>query len=156
DWDACSAYGNCDQISDNGWGRGPQPVINVTWDDANRYVSWLSRITGKHYRLLSEAEYEYAARAGTSTAYPWGNDIGKNQANCNGCGSMWDNKQPAPVGSFASNDFGLYDMVGNVGQWVEDCFHPNYEGAPTNGSAWTTGDCRRRVVRGGSWTDDPR
>lgn len=156
DWDACAAYGDCDpQISDNGWGRGSRPVINVTWEDARRYVDWLSRMTGKQYRLLSESEYEYAARAGSSTAYPWGNEIGKNNANCNGCGSKWDNTNPAPVGSFASNAFGLGDMVGNVSQWVEDCYHASYQDAPTDGSAWTT-DCSRRVIRGGSWTDNPR
>jgi formylglycine-generating enzyme required for sulfatase activity len=95
-------------------------VINVSWDDAKAYVAWLSKKTGKDYRLLTEAEYEYATRAGTQTAYPWGNDIGKNNANCDGCGSQWDNEQTAPVGSFAPNSFGLYDMVGNVWQWVED------------------------------------
>ena len=108
-------------------------------------------MTGKPYRLLTEAEYEYAARAGTQTAYPWGDDIGKNNANCNGCGSQWDNKQTAPVGSFAPNAFGLYDMVGNVWEWVEDCWHNNYDGAPADGSAWITGDCSTPVVRGGSW-----
>ena len=117
-------------------GRGRQPVINVTWDDAQRYVAWLSKMTGKPYRLLSEAEWEYAARAGTQTAYSWGDEIGKGNANCNGCGSQWDNKQTAPVGSFAPNAFGLYDMHGNVWEWVEDCFHDNYNGAPEDGSAW--------------------
>ena len=154
DWDACAAYGDCDpHITDGGFGRGQQPVINVTWDDAEHYAAWLSKMTGKTYRLLSEAEYEYAARAGTQTAYPWGDDIGKNNSNCNGCGSQWDLWQPAPVGSFAANRFGLFDMVGNVVEWVEDCFHNNYKGAPTNGSAWIEGgDCKRRVIRGGSWS----
>ena len=104
EWDTCAAYGDCNpNISDDGWGRGSQPVINVTWDDAQQYIGWLSRMTGKPYRLLSEAEYEYAARAGMQTAYPWGNDIGKGNADCNGCGSRWDARQPAPVGSFAPN-----------------------------------------------------
>jgi formylglycine-generating enzyme required for sulfatase activity len=116
-------------------------------------VAWLSRITGKEYRLLSEAEYEYAARAGTQTAYPWGDEIGKNNANCKGCGSQWDGEQTAPVGSFAANGFGLYDLVGNVYQWVEDCYHDS--GAPADGTAWTGGDCTGRVVRGGSWGDFP-
>jgi len=156
EWDACVANGSCLPTSDNGWGRGKQPTINVTWQDAQRYVAWLSKMTGKQYRLLSEAEYEYAARAGTQTAYPWGEEIGMGNANCNGCGSKWDDsKQPAPVGSFRPNGFGLYDMVGNVREWVEDCYHSNYEGAPTDGSAWTTA-CSRRVVRGGSWGDSPR
>ena len=130
-------------------------MINVSWDDAKAYVAWLSKKTGEDYRLLTEAEYEYATRAGTQTAYPWGNDIGKNNANCDGCGSQWDNEQTAPVGSFAPNSFGLYDMVGNVWQWVEDCYHQDYNGAPTDGSAWTTGDCDLRVVRGGSWVSNP-
>ena len=112
-------------------------MINVSWDDAKAYVAWLSKKTGKTYRLLTEAEYEYATRAGTQTAYPWGNDIGENNANCRGCGSQWDGKQTAPVGSFSPNGFGLYDMVGNVGQWTEDCYHDSYNGAPADGSAWT-------------------
>jgi formylglycine-generating enzyme required for sulfatase activity len=153
EWDACVAHGDCDpHISDSGWGRGQQPAINVIWNDAQTYVAWLSRITGKKYRLLSEAEYEYAARAGTQTAYPWGDEIGKNNANCGNCDSQWDGKQTAPVGSFAANGFGLYDMVGNVWEWTEDCYHNSYNGAPADGAAWTGGDCGGgRVVRGGSW-----
>ena len=124
--------------------------------DAQQYVAWISKLTGKPYRLLSEAEWEYAARAGTQTAYSWGDEIGKGNANCNGCGSQWDGRQTAPVGSFAPNAFGLYDMHGNVWEWVEDCYHDNYDGAPTDGSAWTAvGDCTYRVVRGGSWQDLP-
>src|SRR5262249_16523912 len=124
EWDNCVRFGDCDpRISDSGFGRGRQPVINVTWHDAQRYVSWLSRMTGKAYRLLSEAEYEYAARAGTQTVYPWGDQIGKGNADCYGCGSKWDYVQPAPVGSFAPNAFGLYDMVGNLYEWLEDCDH---------------------------------
>jgi formylglycine-generating enzyme required for sulfatase activity len=157
EWDACVQYGNCDpHISEHGWGRGRQPAINVSWDDAKTYVAWLSRITGKPYRLLSEAEWEYAARAGSPTAYPWGNEIGKGKANCDGCGSQWDSKQTAPIGSFPANAFGLYDMNGNVLEWVEDCYHPNYDEAPRNGSPWTTGDCGRHVTRGGSWEDEPK
>jgi formylglycine-generating enzyme required for sulfatase activity len=157
DWDACVAYGDCDpRVSDATFGRGRQPLINVTWDDAQRYVAWLSRTTGKPYRLLSEAEWEYAARAGTQTAYSWGDEIGKGNANCNGCGSQWDSNQPAPVGSFAPNQFGLYDMHGNVWEWVEDCVHNNYNRAPKDGSPWTAdGDCSSRVVRGGGWTSLP-
>jgi formylglycine-generating enzyme required for sulfatase activity len=107
------------------------------------------------YRLLSEAEYEYAARAGTQTVYPWGDEIGKNNANCGGCDSQWDGKQTAPVGSFAANGFGLYDMVGNVWEWTEDCYHDSYKGAPSVGAAWTGGNCSLRVVRGGSWNSSP-
>jgi formylglycine-generating enzyme required for sulfatase activity len=152
EWDACAASGDCDpHVSDSGFGRGLQPAINVNWNDAQRYVGWISKMTGKNYRLLSEAEYEYSARAGTQTVFPWGNAIGKNTANCIGCGSQWDGKQTAPAGSFVANKYGLHDMVGNVWEWVEDCFHDNYVGAPTDGSAWTDGDCHLRVVRGGSW-----
>ena len=111
---------------------------------------------GGSYRLLSEAEWEYVARAGTTTAYWWGNDIGRDRANCNGCGSRWDNRQTAPVGSFTANPFGLYDVHGNVYESVEDCWNRSYEGAPTDGSAWTSGDCGRRVLRGGSWYGYPR
>ena len=152
EWDACAARGDCiPHVDDHGWGRGRQPVINVSWDNAQRYVKWLSKITGKTYRLLTEAEYEYAARADTRTAYPWGDDIGNDHANCAGCGSRWDLAQAAPVGSFAPNKFGLYDMVGNVWEWVEDCLHEDYGGAPVDGSAWMTGDCSRHRLRGGSW-----
>jgi formylglycine-generating enzyme required for sulfatase activity len=157
EWDTCFTYGDCPEgISDGGWGRGQQPVINVTWDDAQRYVAWLSKMTGKSYRLLTEAEYEYATRAGTQTAYPWGDDIGKNNANCDGCGSKWDYRETAPVGSFKPNAFGLYDMVGNVFEWVEDCWHDNYNGAPTDDSAWIEGGtCGARVIRGGAWISLP-
>ena len=156
EWNACVAYGDCDQLSDGGFGRGQQPAINVTWNDAQRYVAWLSRMTGKPYRLLSEAEYEYAERAGTQTIYPWGDEIGQGNASCSACGTQWDGQKPAPVGSFAPNNFGLYDMVGNVWAPVEDCVHTNYTGAPENGSAWIEGgNCSGRVVRGGSWLDFP-
>jgi formylglycine-generating enzyme required for sulfatase activity len=156
EWDACIADGGCRDLNDSGWRRGRQPVINVSWDNAKAYVTWLVKKTGKPYRLLSEAEYEYAARAGTQTTYPWGNDIGKNNANCDGCGSRWGGGQTAPVGSFKPNAFGLSDMVGNVWEWVEDCYHDNYDGAPTDGSAWIKdGDCKNRVLRGGSWNDLP-
>ena len=136
---------------DEGWGRGRRPVINVSWKDAAAYAEWLSEQTGKRYRLPSEAEWEYAARAGTTTAYWWGNEIGQNRANCDGCGSQWDNKQTAPVGSFKPNAFGLYDTAGNVWEWVQDCWNENYAGAPTDGSAWEEGDCSQRVLRGGAW-----
>jgi formylglycine-generating enzyme required for sulfatase activity len=158
EWDACVTLGGCAyQPSDQGWGRGTRPVINVNWVDAHQFVAWLSTRTGKSYRLLSEAEWEYAARAGSDKSYSWGDEIGRNNANCNGCGSQWDNKQTAPVGSFALNKFGLHDMHGNVWEWVEDCWHPNYQGAPNDGSAWTArGNCEIRVVRGGSWSANPQ
>jgi formylglycine-generating enzyme required for sulfatase activity len=156
EWDACVSAGACVKASDNGWGRGNQPVINVSWDDAKEYVAWLSRITGKEYRLLSEAEWEYAARAGTTTAYSWGDEIGKGNANCDGCGSQWDKEQTAPVGSFKTNAFGLHDMHGNASEWVEDTWHASYEGAPADGTAWLQGGESWRVVRGGSWGGYPQ
>ncbi len=170
EWDTCARYGDCNtQVKDGGWGRGFNPVIYVSRDDAEQYVGWLSKITGKTYRLLTEAEYEYAARAGTQTRYPWGNDIkvnGRPMAVCNGCGTRWDNIQTAPVGWFPPNKFGLYDMVGNVWEWVEDCYHPGYEvsmhqgeiemSAPTDGSSWNTEECYTDVLRGGSFGDSPR
>ncbi len=130
EWDACVADGGCNSYKpqDQGWGRGRRPVVNVSWDDSTAYAAWLSRKTGKTYRLLTEAEWEYAARAATTTAYYWGNEIGKGNANCDGCGSKWDNDQTAPVGSFAANAFGLYDMAGNLWQWVQDCYHDSYNG----------------------------
>jgi len=161
DWDACAKSGGCNGYKPNDYGLADAnkvPVLNVNWDDAKAYVAWLTLVTGKSYRLLSEAEYEYAARASTTTAYPWGDDIGKNNADCNGCGSQWDNERPAPVGSFPPNKFGLYDMVGNVFEWVEDCWHANYTNAPKDGSPWLTesgGNCDTRVVRGGSWDVTP-
>jgi formylglycine-generating enzyme required for sulfatase activity len=156
DWDACVSVGGCPRISDSGFGRGSRPVINVTWDNAQQYVAWFSRMTGRQYRLLSEAEWEYAARAGTTTAYPWGEELGKGNANCAICDSKWDNEGPAPVGSFKPNTFGLYDTAGNVWEWVEDCYDDNYFGAPTDGSAWTPAGCSLRVLRGGSWSPSPQ
>lgn len=137
---------------DKGWGRGNRPVINVSWDDAVAYAQWASKETGKRVRLPTEAEWEYAARAGTTTAYWWGNNVGSGKANCDGCGSQWDNRQTAPVGSFAANPWELYDTAGNVWEWVQDCYYENYAGAPTDGSAWEDGKCESRVVRGGSWS----
>jgi formylglycine-generating enzyme required for sulfatase activity/DNA-binding winged helix-turn-helix (wHTH) protein len=156
DWDACAAYGDCDpNVSDSGRGRSRQPVINVDWYDAQRYVAWLSRSTGKAYRLLSESEWEYAARGGTQSAHSWGQDVGKGNANCIGCGTEWDGKQAAPAGSFPPNPFGLHDMEGNVWEWVEDCLHADYHGAPDDGTAWTDADCQTHVARGGAWLGGP-
>ena len=143
------------KVDDEGWGRGRRPVINVSWDDANEYAAWLSAETGKRYRLATEAEWEYAARAGSTTEYSWGNDIGSNRANCHNdyCGDRWD--YTAPAGSFSANAWGLHDMHGNVWEWVQDCWNDSYAGAPTDGGAWTSGKCGRRVIRGGSWLDVP-
>ena len=158
DWDACRRGGGCaHNPADRGWGRGTRPVINVSWEDAREYVGWLSRETGERYRLLSESEWEYVARGGTETRYHWGDAVGDNRANCRACGSRWDNEQTSPVGSFSANAFGVHDVHGNVWEWVEDCEHRHYAGAPTDGSAWTSGgNCSRRVLRGGSWNLIPR
>ena len=158
EWDACVSAGGCNAYrpDDAGWGRGDRPVINVSWEDAQSFVAWLSEVTGQAYLLSTEAEWEYAVRAGTQTNYSWGNDIGKSRANCWGCGSEWDNEMTAPTGSFGANAFGLHDMHGNVWEWVEDCWNWNYSGAPSDGSAWRSGDCSRRVLRGGTWLDGPK
>ena len=158
EWDACVADGGCGgyRPSDRGWGRGGRPVIHVNWKDARSYASWLSRQTGETYRLPSEAEWEYAARAETATKYSWGNEIGANRANCDNdhCGDQW--KYTAPVGSFSPNGFGLYDMHGNVWEWVEDCWNAGYAGAPSDGGARRSGDCAKRVLRGNGWGANPR
>jgi formylglycine-generating enzyme required for sulfatase activity len=142
------------------------PVVCVNWHDAQAYIAWLNtKLRGSSsgtaktdgpYRLPSEAEWEYAARAGTVTARWWGDSIGIGNANCNGCGSIWDNRQLAPVDSFSPNPFGLYGMLGNVWQWTEDCWNESYVGAPNGGAPWTTGDCGKRVLRGGSWSNLPK
>ena len=157
-WDACVLGGGCGgyRPDDFGWGRGTRPVILVSWEDAQEYVGWLSRQTGEAYRLLSESEWEYVVRAWTSTVYSWGNAIGSNRANCNGCGSQWDYRQTAPVGSFPANAYGVHDMHGNVYEWVEDCWNDSYAGAPSDGGAWRSGDCSERVLRDGSWSLIPR
>lgn len=152
-WDSCVAAGACPKVSDNKWGRKDRPVLDVNWYEAKRYVEWLSRVTKRQYRLLTEAEWEYSARAGTNTRYSWGDELGVGHANCNGCGSKWDNQRTAPVGSFSANNFGVHDMHGNVWEWVEDCWHGhrNFSGAPTDGSAWVNDGCERRVARGDSY-----
>ena len=150
EWDACVAAGGCKhRPGDQDWGRGRRPAINVSWDDAKEYVVWLSRKTGKTYRLLSEAEWEYAARAGTTTRYAFGDTISRSQTQCSV-------DKTVEVGSFPANKFGLHDMHGNVWEWVEDARHPNYQGAPEDGSVWPGGDTSLRVLRGGSWYNIPR
>ncbi|MEN8220784.1 MAG: SUMF1/EgtB/PvdO family nonheme iron enzyme [Pseudomonadota bacterium] len=141
--------------SDRGWGRGNRPVINVSWHDATAYAKWLSKQTGKKYRLPTEAEWEYAARAGTETKYWWGNKIGSNKANCDGCGSRWDDKQTAPVGSFEANPFGIYDTVGNVWEWTQDIYSSDIYSSYSDDRIYidptgpSTGSLR--VIRGGCW-----
>jgi formylglycine-generating enzyme required for sulfatase activity len=135
-----------------------RPVVCVNWDDATAYAAWLSRITGRHYRLLSEAEWEYAARAWTETRYWWGDHLPPGRAACDGCGSLWDLRRAAPVGRLPANGFGLHDVHGNVWEWVEDCWHENYVGAPIDGRAWEgdeDGGCERRMMRGGSSVTQP-
>ena len=139
---------------DNGWGRGDRPVVNVSWQDADAYVRWLSEQTGSRYRLPSEAEWEFAAHAGSDSRFWWGNDVGEGHANCFDCGSEWSGRMTAPVGSFAASAFRVQDMAGNVMEWVQDCYLPDYSAAPADGSAVSGGDCSRRVVRGGAY-DSP-
>ncbi|RTE65527.1 hypothetical protein EH243_11335 [Amphritea opalescens] len=138
---------------DEGWGRGNRPVINVSWKDAKAYVQWLALLTGQPYRLPTEAEWEYAARADTDTNYWWGDEFEPQRAVCGECGTEWDGKKTAPVASFPPNSWGIHDMSGNVDEWVEDCYQDSYFGAPTDGSAMIDGDCDFRVMRGGSWFD---
>jgi formylglycine-generating enzyme required for sulfatase activity len=159
EWDACVKDGGCTSSpSDEGWGRGRRPVINVSWKDAKDYVSWLSRKTGKTYRLLTEAEWEYAARAGSTTAYSWGDRIDCSKANYDGgrgsdCAAQGSRslRGTRAVGSYSANRWGLHDMLGNVWEWCEDNWHPNYQGAPDDGSAWRGGDASMRILRGGAW-----
>jgi formylglycine-generating enzyme required for sulfatase activity len=155
EWDRCVDAGGCKhRPDDRGWGRGDRPVPNVSWSDAKTYLAWLSEKTGQSYRLPSEAEWEYAARAGTTTSYWWGSELGSGQANCRDCGGGV--RQTTPVGSFKASPFGLHDTAGNVAEWVEDCWNDNYRGAPSNGSAWTAGQCRLRVLRGGAFDSQAR
>ena len=157
EWDACAGAGGCGGYRpyDSGWGRGRRPVMNVSWEDAQAYVQWLSRETGQRYRLLTEAEWEYVARAGTTTGRYWGQTEAGQCRYANGGNAFAPcpdgHRFTAPVGSFQPNAFGLYDVLGNVLEWTEDCRNGDYSGAPTNGSAWQAGDCSLRVLRGGSW-----
>ena len=172
EWDACVSGGGCGGYRpyDEGWGRGKRPVINVSWNDAKAYVRWLSGRTEEAYRLLNESEWEYVARAGTETARYWGESERGQCRYANGAdrtvmrhNSGWTtvdcddgHYRTAPVGSYEANGFGLHDVLGNVWEWTEDCWNGSYAGAPRDGSAWTSGDCGRRVLRGGSWVNLPR
>jgi formylglycine-generating enzyme required for sulfatase activity len=163
-WDACVADGGCNgyKPDDHGWGRGNRPVINVNWDDAKAYAEWLSRKTGRTYRLPSEAEREYATRAGTKTPFWWGSSVSPNQANYNGNYTYAggpkgeDRQRTVPVDSFEANPWGLFNVHGNVVEWTEDCWNDSNRGKPRNGSARTSGDCAQRGARGGSWASDPQ
>ena len=164
EWEACRRGGGCSHNPDDkGWGRGRHPVINVSWKDAQAYVRWLSREAGAEYRLPSESEWEYVARAGTTGPFHFGSTISTEQANYDGNYTYGSGRKgryrerTVPVGGFPPNAFGLHDVHGNVWEWVEDCWHGNYRGAPSDGSAWTSGgDCSRRVLRGGSWIFEPQ
>ena len=171
---------SCRYLAEIGWEQGvswrqpgfPQtnrdPVVCVNWHDAKAYTEWLSEKTGEVYRLPSEAEWEYAARGGSNARYFFGNSVDMLCKYGNGVDASsdfkWRNKKcrdgygarTAPVGSFLPNDFGLYDTIGNVWEWVEDCWNDNYVGAPSDGASWDTGDCSNRGTRGGSWLNDPR
>jgi formylglycine-generating enzyme required for sulfatase activity len=154
-WNACVNAGGCKKVTTvpNTDGQATTAIRDVSWDDAEQYVKWLGKLTGKPYRLPTEAEWEYAARGGTSTAYWWGQKMRTGTANCKECGQPWTQEGPAKVGSFAPNPYGLYDMSGSVWEWVSDCWHPTYKGAPADGHSWDTPNCRARVIRGGSWRD---
>ncbi|AFL74390.1 SUMF1/EgtB/PvdO family nonheme iron enzyme [Thiocystis violascens] len=142
---------------DFGWGRGNRPVVGVSWRDAQDYVDWLSRETGRRYRLPTEAEWEFAARAGGTRSFWWGSGLEPGRAVCFDCGSQWDNRSTAPVGSFPPNPFGLHDTAGNAMEWVADCYYPSYQGAPSDGRARLGAshargaDCTARVARGGAF-----
>lgn len=145
EWDECFREGGCGHwIDDRGRGRGRRPAARVSWDDAQDYVGWLSRKSGHHYRLPTETEWEYAARGGVARRRYWGDELGSGHANCRLCGSQWDGRETAPAGSFAPNPFGLFDMLGNVWQWVDDC---------QDGAGQTV--CANRILRGGSFASDP-
>ncbi len=154
EWDACVADGGCGGYwpKDEGWGRGDRPVIHISWEYAQSYVGWLSRKTGQTYRLLSESEWEYVARAGTTGPFFTGSTVGPNEANYDA-----NFGKTVAVGSFPPNAFGVYDTIGNVREWVEDCWNNSYTGAPDDGTARTPrGDCDWRILRGGSWINFPR
>lgn len=153
EWNACAAAKACGFTAS---GRDDVPVTNVSWSDAKQYLTWLAGETKKAYRLPSEAEWEYAARGGTQSKYWWGDQMQPGYAGCRDCGGDAAAEQPVKVGSFKSNPFGLYDMGGGVDQWVEDCWHRNYQGAPADGAAWSGGDCASHVIRSGSWKNDAR
>ncbi len=172
EWDACVRGGGCGGYEPDDWGegRGRRPVVDVHWEDAWQYADWLTEETGEEYRLLSEAEWEYVARAGTHTARYWGESVGEQCRFANGydasglievglesesVGCRDRQGKTGPVGMYGPNGFGLYDVLGNAREWVDDCENESYEGGPTDGSSWYTGNCTRRLLRGGSWSDGP-
>jgi formylglycine-generating enzyme required for sulfatase activity len=153
-WNACVEAAACKAVNSTAGSPDKSPARDISWSDAQRYVRWLSQQTGQNYRLPTESEWEYAARAGTGTRYWWGEKMQSGKANCQGCGGEWSNDAPANVDAFPPNPLGIYGMNGGVWEWVEDCWHKTYDGAPTDGSAWTGYDCRDNVIRGGAWRND--
>ena len=154
EWEACVNGRGCTHLPKKAGIEQDHPVRDISWTDAQQYAKWLSKKTGEHYRLPTEAEWEFAARGGTLTRFWWGNQFELNKANCKKCGGEWDRKIPAKVGRYAPNPFGLHDMNGGVWEWVSDCWHKSYQGAPRDGRSWEKKDCRVRVLRGGSWRND--
>ncbi|WP_408370674.1 formylglycine-generating enzyme family protein [Paraburkholderia aspalathi] len=152
-WNACVAANACQKLTPESNTNKAAPARDLSWEDAQQYVKWLSKTTGKPYRLPSEAEWEYADRGGTTTAYWWGDQMRKGNANCKDCGDPWHKEGPEAAGSFAPNPVGLYDMNGSVWEWVADCWHNSYQGAPADGHAWDSPTCDMRVIRGGSWRE---
>ncbi|WP_037023606.1 formylglycine-generating enzyme family protein [Cupriavidus sp. GA3-3] len=152
-WNACADAGGCQRVPTVADSPKTAPVRDVSWDDAQQYVAWLSKTTGKAYRLPTEAEWEYAARGGTASAYWWGDQMRKGNANCKDCGDPWSQDAPAAVGTFAANPYGLHDVNGSVWEWVADCWHSSYKGAPADGRVWNENACGARVIRGGSWRE---
>ncbi|HSU05593.1 MAG TPA: SUMF1/EgtB/PvdO family nonheme iron enzyme [Acetobacteraceae bacterium] len=156
EWQACVDAGACTyKPASHDANPGRRPMANLSWEDAAQYLRWLEKITGKPYRLLTEAEWEYAARAGTATRYAWGEEVRPGRADCEGCGPTHDRARPADLGSFPPNAWGLYDMEGNIAEWVDDCWHSSYQGAPAGGEAWRSASCGTHVLRGGSWNNPP-
>ncbi len=153
-WRQCVVATACSYEPIRDGGSDDTPVHNVSWEDAQQYVAWISGITKQNYRLPTEAEWEYATRAGTQTAYWWGERLADRMANCRQCGEPFQADMPVTAASFAPNRWGLYGTAGGVAQWVSDCWHESYDGAPSDGSSWDTADCSEHVLRGGSWMDD--
>jgi formylglycine-generating enzyme required for sulfatase activity/class 3 adenylate cyclase len=152
EWNQCAAAKGCTFTAS---GKDDAPITNVSWSDAKQFVSWLAGTTQKSYRLPSEAEWEYAARGDTRTKYWWGDQLQPDMAECKNCTNTTAGaEQPVKVGSFKPNPFGLYDMGGAVDQWVEDCWHRTYQGAPSDGTPWSAADCNAHVIRSGSWRND--
>ncbi|APA89249.1 SUMF1/EgtB/PvdO family nonheme iron enzyme [Paraburkholderia sprentiae WSM5005] len=152
-WNACVAANACQKLTPQSNSNKAAPARDLSWDDAQQYVKWLAKSTGKPYRLPTEAEWEYADRAGTTTAYWWGEQMRKGNANCKDCGDPWHKEGPENVGTFAANPLGLYDMNGGVWEWTADCWHNSYQGAPVDGHVWDSPGCEMRVIRGGSWRE---